>query len=78
MALAEPVHGSAPDIAGSGRANPLAAILSVGLLLRHHWRQPELATRLESAVERFLQEEGGIDYGGETTRQIAQGVLQRL
>lgn len=37
IALAEPVHGSAPDIAGTGRANPLAAILSAGMLLRHHW-----------------------------------------
>lgn len=78
LALAEPVHGSAPDIAGSGRSNPLAAMLSAALLLRHHWQLPDLAVRLEGTVERFLQEEGAIDYGRDTSGQIARGVLQRL
>lgn len=78
IALAEPVHGSAPDIAGSGRANPLAAILSAGMLLRHYWNRPELADRLEAAVDGFLQEEGSVDFGVETTRVIGQGVLRRL
>lgn len=78
IALAEPVHGSAPDIAGSGRANPLAAILSAGMLLRHHWQLPELAERLEFAVDAFLKEEGGVAFGGETTRVIGRGVLERL
>lgn len=78
LALAEPVHGSAPDIAGSGRANPLAAILSAALLLRYHWRQPLLAERLEQAVHDFLEQEGRIDFGHETTRVIGQGVLARL
>ncbi len=78
LALAEPVHGSAPDIAGSGRANPLAAILSVALLLRYHWQQPLLAERLEQAVGDFLEQEGRIDFGGETTRVIGQGILARL
>jgi len=49
-AIAEPVHGTAPDIAGKGIANPSGAILSVALLLRHHWRMPELAQRVEDAV----------------------------
>ena len=53
-------------------------MLSAALLLRHHWQLPDLAVRLEGAVERFLQEEGAIDYGWDTTRQIARGVLQRL
>lgn len=78
IALAEPVHGSAPDIAGTGRANPLAAILSAGMLLRHYWQLPELADRIDDAVDAFLREEGSVDFGGETTRVIGRGVLQRL
>lgn len=78
LALAEPVHGSAPDIAGSGRANPLAAILSVALLLRYHWRQPLLAERVEQAVSDFLECEGRADFGCETTHVIGQGILARL
>lgn len=49
-AIAEPVHGSAPDIAGRNIANPTAAILSVALLLRHHWRMPDIALKIEDAV----------------------------
>ncbi|SDI66615.1 isocitrate/isopropylmalate dehydrogenase family protein [Pseudomonas panipatensis] len=78
VALAEPVHGSAPDIAGRGRANPLAAILSAALLLRHHWRNEDAAQRIERAVESFLREEGHLDFAAETTRLIGEGVLQRL
>ncbi|WP_315808074.1 isocitrate/isopropylmalate dehydrogenase family protein [Pseudomonas sp. C9-3] len=78
IALAEPVHGSAPDIAGTGRANPLAAILSAGMLLRHHWQLPELADCIDGAVDAFLREEGSVDFGGETTRVIGRGVLERL
>ncbi|MFV3372300.1 isocitrate/isopropylmalate dehydrogenase family protein [Pseudomonas sp. NY15435] len=78
LALAEPVHGSAPDIAGTGRANPLAAILSAGMLLQHHWQLPELADRIDAAVDGFLTEEGSVDFGGKTTKVIGQGVLQRL
>lgn len=78
LALAEPVHGSAPDIAGSGRANPLAAILSAALLLRHHWREEGAAQRIERAVAEFLREEGHVDHGVETTRVVGEGVLQRL
>ncbi|MCP1646648.1 isocitrate/isopropylmalate dehydrogenase family protein [Pseudomonas nitroreducens] len=78
IALAEPVHGSAPDIAGSGRANPLAAILSAGMLLRHYWQLPGLADRIDDAVDAFLREEGSVDFGRETTQVIGQGVLQRL
>lgn len=78
IALAEPVHGSAPDIAGSGRANPLAAILSAGMLLRHYWQLPELADHIDGAVDAFLQEEGSVDFGNETTRVIGRGVLERL
>lgn len=56
IAIAEPVHGSAPDIAGQGIANPTAAILSAALLLRYHWHMPEAAERIEAAVYATLAE----------------------
>jgi len=56
MALAEPVHGSAPDIAGRGIANPIAAILSGALLLRHVLNLQEEANRIEQAVKDTLAE----------------------
>jgi len=78
VALAEPVHGSAPDIAGTGRANPLAAILSVALLLRYHWQCAGIADRLERAVEELLAEIPLSQLGGETTRVVEQELLKRL
>ncbi|MGH9750178.1 MAG: 3-isopropylmalate dehydrogenase [Candidatus Polarisedimenticolia bacterium] len=54
--LYEPVHGSAPDIAGRGIANPLAAILSAAMLLRHSLDLPREARRVEAAVARVLDE----------------------
>ena len=53
--LFEPVHGSAPEIAGSGTANPLATLLSVALMLRHGLDRPEDAARVEAAVEAVLE-----------------------
>jgi 3-isopropylmalate dehydrogenase len=53
-ALYEPVHGSAPDIAGRGAANPLAAILSFAMMLRYSFDMDEDAARIERAVERLL------------------------
>jgi 3-isopropylmalate dehydrogenase len=50
----EPIHGSAPDIAGTGQANPLATILSVGMMLRYSLNEGALADRVEAAVERVL------------------------
>ena len=52
--LYEPVHGSAPDIAGQGKANPLAAIMSVAMLLEHTAKRPELAAAIYGAVEDVL------------------------
>jgi 3-isopropylmalate dehydrogenase len=52
--LYEPVHGSAPDIAGKGVANPLAAILSAEMMLRHSFDQAEAADRINRAVKRAL------------------------
>lgn len=54
--LYEPVHGSAPDIAGRDVANPLASILSAAMMLRHSLGQPALAERVERAVRRVLAE----------------------
>jgi 3-isopropylmalate dehydrogenase len=54
--LYEPIHGSAPDIAGKGVANPLATILSAAMLLRYSLGQEEAADRVERAVQRALQQ----------------------
>ncbi|NKX42261.1 3-isopropylmalate dehydrogenase, partial [Rhodobacteraceae bacterium R_SAG2] len=53
-ALYEPVHGSAPDIAGQGKANPIACILSFAMALRYSFDQGAEADRLEAAVEKVL------------------------
>jgi 3-isopropylmalate dehydrogenase len=54
-ALYEPVHGSAPDITGQGKANPLAAILSVGMLLEHTAKRSDLAKAIDDSVLAVLQ-----------------------
>jgi 3-isopropylmalate dehydrogenase len=65
-ALFEPVHGSAPDIAGRGIANPLATFLSVAMMLRHGLERPDDATRIESAVDAVLG-------GGLRTPDLTEG-----
>ncbi|MEY3219435.1 MAG: hypothetical protein RIT27_792 [Pseudomonadota bacterium] len=50
----EPIHGSAPDIAGQNKANPLATILSVAMMLRYSLQQPDLADKIEIAVKAVL------------------------
>jgi 3-isopropylmalate dehydrogenase len=76
--LFEPVHGSAPDIAGTGMANPLAMILSAALMLRHGFGREDAASALESAVDRAL--DGGVrtaDLGGDaTTAEATAAVLK--
>jgi len=52
----EPIHGSAPDIAGQGVANPLATILSLAMMLRYSLQRPDLAERVEAAVHRVLDQ----------------------
>ena len=78
--LFEPVHGSAPDIAGQGVANPLAMVLSAAMLLRHGLERPAEADAVERAVEQALA--GGLrtpDLGGSaTTREAVDAVLQHL
>ncbi|MEL7188299.1 MAG: 3-isopropylmalate dehydrogenase [Pseudomonadota bacterium] len=76
----EPIHGSAPDIAGEGKANPMATILSAAMMLRHSFGMGEEAARIEAAVERALSDgiHGG-DLGGEYgTKAIGDAVLERL
>jgi 3-isopropylmalate dehydrogenase len=78
--LFEPVHGSAPDIAGRGAANPLAMFLSTALMLRHGLGRPDAAAALESAVDRALQD--GLrtpDLGGTAgTAEATETVLAHL
>jgi 3-isopropylmalate dehydrogenase len=78
--LFEPVHGSAPDIAGQGIANPLAMFLSAALMLRHGLGREAEASALESAVDRALGE--GLrtrDLGGTaSTAEATQAVLAHL
>jgi 3-isopropylmalate dehydrogenase len=78
--LFEPVHGSAPDIAGQGIANPLAMFLSAALMLRHGLAMENEAATVESAVDRALAD--GLrtrDLGGTaTTDEAAQAVLNHL
>ena len=52
----EPIHGSAPDIAGKGIANPLATILSVAMMLRYSLAQPAMAEQIEKAVQKALEQ----------------------
>lgn len=76
----EPIHGSAPDIAGTGKANPCAAILSAAMLLRHSLGNEEAAQKVEKAVEAALA--GGArtaDLGGSmSTSEMGDAVLKAL
>lgn len=56
ISMYEPVHGSAPDIAGQGIVNPLATILSCALMMRHSFQRDDLADKIESAVQKALDE----------------------
>ncbi|MBR7834596.1 3-isopropylmalate dehydrogenase [Actinospica durhamensis] len=71
----EPVHGSAPDIAGTGKADPTAAILSAALLLAH-LSHPEAAARIESAVEADLAERAELGVRG--TAAIGDAIRSRV
>ena len=78
--LYEPIHGSAPDIAGQGKANSVGAILSAAMLLRHALDEGTAATAIESAVAHCLSE--GImtgDVGGSaSTGEVARAVRDRI
>ena len=78
--LYEPIHGSAPDIAGQGIANPISMILSVAMMLRESFGRYEDAERIECAVEQTLA--AGIltrDIGGlASTREMTEAIIERL
>ncbi|MEM1075681.1 MAG: 3-isopropylmalate dehydrogenase [Pseudomonadota bacterium] len=84
-ALYEPVHGSAPDITGQGKANPIACILSFAMALRYSFDQGGEATRLETAIETVLAHgartpdlmgtEGGVPLG---TTEMGDAILAAL
>ena len=80
----EPCHGSAPDIAGKGVANPLATILSVAMMMRYTFAKEEVALRIENAVKKVLAQgyrTGDIYEPGTTkvgTRQMGDAVIAAL
>ena len=78
--LYEPIHGSAPDIAGQGIANPISMILSVAMMLRDSFGRYEDAERIERAVEASLA--AGIltrDIGGQaSTKEMTEAIIARL
>ena len=78
--LYEPIHGSAPDIAGQGIANPISLILSVAMMLRDSFGRYEDAKRIENAVEASLAV--GIltrDLGGQaSTKEMTEAIIERL
>jgi 3-isopropylmalate dehydrogenase len=82
--LYEPIHGSAPDIAGRNLANPLAMILSLAMMLRYTFRKTEEATRVESAVRKALAQgmrTGDIARPGEPkagTREMGHAVVAAM
>jgi 3-isopropylmalate dehydrogenase len=78
--LFEPIHGSAPDIAGQGTANPMATILSAAMMLRHSFGREAEAARIEAAVAQALSDgEKGTDLGGSAScAEIGDAVVARL
>ncbi|MCC6924851.1 3-isopropylmalate dehydrogenase [Novosphingobium sp.] len=80
LGLYEPIHGSAPDIAGKGLANPMATVLSAAMLLRHSLGMEDQAARIEAAVARALADGvRGADLGGSHgTALIGDAIVERL
>ena len=80
VGLYEPIHGSAPDIAGKGIANPVGTILSTAMLLRHSFKLEEEAAAIESAVDGVITDGcRTADIGGKlTTRQMADEIIGRI
>jgi 3-isopropylmalate dehydrogenase len=77
--LFEPVHGTAPDIAGQGVANPTATLRSTALLLEHGLGRPEAARRLEGALDRVALLGGTPDQGGTwSTRELGDALIAEL
>ena len=78
-AIFEPVHGSAPDVAGTGTANPAAMLRSLALMLEHSFARADLARAVDEAVERALSSTPTRDLGGvATTSEFGDMVLESL
>ena len=74
----EPIHGSAPSLAGRGIANPYGAILSVAMLLRHSLHRDDLAVAIESAVDVCITEDVlTADLGGAAGTDAVAGAVAR-
>lgn len=78
--LYEPIHGSAPDIAGKGIANPVGAILSTALMLRYSFEMEAEAARIEKAVDQAINDGmRTVDLGGSLTgQQMADEIIKRM
>lgn len=76
----EPIHGSAPDISGQGIVNPVAMLLSVGMMLKYSLQQPELAKKVDEAVKIVIDKNIRTkDIGGSaTTSQVGDAVAEEL
>ena len=82
LSMFEPIHGSAPDIAGTGKANPIAAILT-GALLLEHIGERTAAKAVEDGLTAFLAEAAPgdlpVEFGGQgTTRAVGEAILKRI
>ncbi len=82
LSMFEPIHGSAPDIAGTGKANPIAAILT-GALLLEHIGERTAAKAVEDSLTAFLAEAAPgdlpVEFGGQgTTRAVGEAILERI
>jgi isocitrate dehydrogenase (NAD+) len=79
-AIFEAVHGSAPDIAGKGIANPLALLFAAAMMLEHVGRD-DLAAKIRTAIDKALNQDNVRtgDLGGKaTTKELAQAIVRRL
>lgn len=79
VGLYEPIHGSAPDIAGKGVANPVGTMLSAAMMLRHSLNIPEAATAIEDAVQAALADNPTVDLGGSRgTEEFTDAVIEHV
>jgi 3-isopropylmalate dehydrogenase len=80
VGLFEPIHGSAPDIAGKGIANPIGTILSTAMMLRHSFKMEFEAQAIETSVDQIIKQGARTaDLGGKlTTRQMADEIIRRI
>lgn len=84
LGLYEPIHGSAPDIAGQNKANPIATILSLGMMMKYSFGLDDMSKLIESAVEKVLDEgfrTGDIASPGTTmigTAEMGQRIIEKI